>query len=61
MPGPLTGRQLGLAPAELDVIPQRFLIAGGERKYKAIRAILAGGYATHLITDQQTAQQLEAA
>ncbi|HPE60362.1 MAG TPA: sugar-binding transcriptional regulator [Thiolinea sp.] len=60
MPGPLTGRQLGLAPAELSTIPQRFLIAGGADKYKAIRAILAGGYATHLITDQQTAQSLEA-
>lgn len=58
VPGPLSGRQIGMTLDELRAIPVRICIAGGAAKVGAIRAVLAGGYATHLVTDAQTAAQL---
>ncbi|HCH71826.1 MAG TPA: AsnC family transcriptional regulator, partial [Ochrobactrum sp.] len=36
----------------------RLCVAGGAQKVEAIRAVLAGGYATHLVTDMEAAERL---
>lgn len=56
--GPLSGRRIGMEMDELRATPERIAVAGGERKLGAIRALLAGGYATHLVTDADTAERL---
>ena len=56
--GPLSGRQIGLSLEELLKIPVRVCAAGGPAKIKAIQAVLAGNYATHLVTDADTADRL---
>ncbi len=56
--GPLSGRQIGIALKSLLATPERICVAGGLRKYAAIRAVLAGGYATRLVTDAATARCL---
>ena len=56
--GPLAGRQVGMELADLGASPVRFVVAGGREKLAAIRATLTGGYATHLVTDDRTAQAL---
>jgi DNA-binding transcriptional regulator LsrR (DeoR family) len=56
--GPLSGRQIGMAFADLAAAPARLAVAGGPEKIAAIRAMLAGGHATHLITDADTARRL---
>jgi DNA-binding transcriptional regulator LsrR (DeoR family) len=58
VPGRLTGRQIGLSLEALRAIPVRICVAGGETKQPAIAATLAGGYATHLVTDAGTAKCL---
>ncbi|MDR1786527.1 MAG: winged helix-turn-helix transcriptional regulator [Spirochaetaceae bacterium] len=40
-------------------IPVRLGIAGGERKVRAIRAAMLGGYVNHLVTDLDTARLLQ--
>ncbi len=56
--GPLSGRQIGMSLERLRRIPVRVCVAGGAAKERAIRAVLAGGYATHLVTDAATAERL---
>ena len=56
--GPLSGRQIGIELAALRAAPERICIAGGPRKLAAIRATLSAGYATHLVTDADTARRL---
>jgi dihydroxyacetone kinase-like protein len=56
--GPLTGRQIGMELADLKAIGMRLLAAGGKDRLPAIRAALAGGYATHFVTDSRTARRL---
>lgn len=56
--GPLSGRQIGIELRDLHSTPERLCVAGGSRKLAAIRAVLSGGYATHLVTDAETARQL---
>ena len=56
--GPLSGRQIGIELDALRAAPERICVAGGPRKLGAIRAILAAGYATHLVTDAGTARRL---
>ncbi|MEK1870628.1 MAG: sugar-binding domain-containing protein, partial [Ensifer adhaerens] len=38
--------------------PSRVCVAGGANKVTAIRATMNGGYATHLVTDIETAEML---
>lgn len=57
-PGPLTGRQIGMELDRLRAAPMRLCIAGGPPKWAALGATLAGGYATHLVTDAPTAAHL---
>ncbi len=56
--GPLSERQIGMAREELLGVPLRVLVAGGSAKIEAMRAALAGGHATHLITDARSARRL---
>ena len=51
-------RLIGIHPYELRKVPRRILVAGGEHKYDAVCAALAGGYATHLVTDDSLARLL---
>jgi DNA-binding transcriptional regulator LsrR (DeoR family) len=43
---------------EIAKIPERICVAGGPEKVEAIEAMLRGGYATILVTDETTAQAL---
>ena len=56
--GPLSGRQIGMELSDLAAAPMRVAVAGGAEKIAAIRAALAGGHATHLVTDARTASRL---
>lgn len=58
--GPLDERMIGLGLEEMQRIPERICVAGGATKIEAIRAMLRGGYATALITDEGTATALVA-
>ena len=53
--GPLSGRQIGMELDDLRRIETRLCVAGGAAKAPAIRAVLAGEYVTHLVTDSRTA------
>lgn len=55
---PLDRRMVGIALEQLKATPVRICAAGGSRKVEAIRAGLAGGYATHIVTDAATARAL---
>ncbi|MFI6076387.1 sugar-binding transcriptional regulator [Actinoplanes sp. NPDC051343] len=54
----LDDRVLGISAETLKKVPRRVGVAGGERKWKAIRAALGGGWLNVLITDQATAAEL---
>jgi DNA-binding transcriptional regulator LsrR (DeoR family) len=51
-------RVIGVTPKELFAVPRRIGVAGGERKFSAIRAALLGGWVNVLITDLAMAQRL---
>lgn len=51
-------RTIGINLQDLKQKETAILVAGGERKIKAIHGALRGGYANHFITDQFTAKQL---
>lgn len=55
---PHTIHPIGISLNDLKQIPDRLMVAGGERKLDAIRACLRGGYATHLITNEGIAVAL---
>lgn len=54
----LDDRVLGISAGTLRNVPRRVGVAGGERKWTAIRAALLGGWLSVLITDQATAAEL---
>ncbi len=56
--GALDNRMVGISLDELRSVPVRIGVAGGRSKLAALRATLAGAYATHLVTDVDTAQAL---
>lgn len=56
--GDYSERIIGIQPKELLNVPMRMLVAGGADKKDAVKAALAGGYATHLVTDDILAEQL---
>ncbi len=56
--GDFSERLMGIHPAQLRNTPVRMLVAGGDDKLDAVKASLAGGYATHLVTDDVLAEQL---
>lgn len=57
-PGPLADRQIGMDLDTFRTRPVRIGVAGGREKLAATRAVLAGGYATHLVTDALMATAL---
>lgn len=56
--GPLTGRRIAISLEDLMRAPKRLLVASGEKKAKAIRAMLTGKYCTHLVVDFDTGVRL---
>ena len=58
---PVNGRVVGVSPRDLTEVPIRILASGGAEKTTILRATLAAGYATVLITDEKTARLLVAA
>jgi DNA-binding transcriptional regulator LsrR (DeoR family) len=54
----LDGRVLGIPADLLREIPRRVAVAGGRRKFAAIRAALRGGWLNALITDLGAARRL---
>jgi DNA-binding transcriptional regulator LsrR (DeoR family) len=56
----LDRRVLGIDTKTLRAIPRVVAVAGGARKYTAIRAALRGGWANVLVTDLETARRLAA-
>jgi DNA-binding transcriptional regulator LsrR (DeoR family) len=56
--GPLDEQMIGMTLREISKIPERICVAGGPEKVEAIDAMLRGGYATILVTDEATAQAL---
>jgi DNA-binding transcriptional regulator LsrR (DeoR family) len=55
----LSDRVLGISPAQILNIGRRIGVAGGSRKYAAIRAAVTGNWVNVLITDKDTALKLE--
>jgi dihydroxyacetone kinase-like protein len=56
--GPLDEQMIGTTLREIARIPERICVAGGPEKVEAIDAMLRGGHATILVTDEATAQAL---
>ena len=54
----LDDRVVGITHQALLAVPRRVAVAGGERKYTAIRAALRGGWLTVLVTDLAVAERL---
>ena len=57
----LDERVMGISPTQFFRIPRRIGVAGGERKFDAVRAAAKGGWITVLITDLALAQRLAGA
>jgi DNA-binding transcriptional regulator LsrR (DeoR family) len=58
VPGEFDDRMIGITLEELKQVPNRICVAGGAAKRQAIRATLLGGYASHFVTDVDTASKL---
>lgn len=56
----LDDRVLGVTPEQLRQVPRRIGVAGGAEKVGAIHAALVGDWVNILVTDLETAEQLEA-
>ncbi|MEM6382658.1 MAG: sugar-binding transcriptional regulator [Pseudomonadota bacterium] len=56
--GPLSDRLIGVSLATLSAVKTRILVACGPDKREAVRSALRGGFATHLITDEDMATAL---
>lgn len=55
---PLDERVVGISAEQLRAVRRRVAVAGGDRKYTAIRAAITGGWVNVLITDLGIAQRL---
>ncbi|MEU9456649.1 sugar-binding transcriptional regulator [Streptomyces sp. NPDC048277] len=51
-------RTIGISVDQLRMVPRRIAVAGGERKYTAVRAAIRGRWITALVTDITTARRL---
>ncbi|MEU9242718.1 sugar-binding transcriptional regulator [Streptomyces sp. NPDC048385] len=51
-------RTIGIPVDQLRTVPRRIAVAGGDRKYTAVRAALRGRWITALVTDIATARRL---
>lgn len=59
--GALDDRIIGVTPDQLLGLDMGLLVSCGEDKVAPMRAVLNGGYATHLVTDRATAEALAVA
>jgi DNA-binding transcriptional regulator LsrR (DeoR family) len=55
---PFDGRVLGIGTDQIRGTRRRIGVAGGRRKFEAVRAALRGGWLSTLITDLHTAERL---
>lgn len=55
--GPLDGRIIGIGIDDLKAIRKRIVVCPGPHRLEALLAVLRGGFATHLITDEITARR----
>ncbi len=55
---PVNRRVIGLHPSQFVDVPRRVMISGGSEKTAILGALLANGYFTDLITDEETAASL---
>lgn len=53
-----SSRIIGIGFDQLMKVPRRLAVAGGRRKFEAIRGILKGGCLSGLVTDLETAKKL---
>jgi DNA-binding transcriptional regulator LsrR (DeoR family) len=51
-------RVVGISAKQLKQVKHRIAVAGGDRKFAAIRASLRGGWVSMLVTDVKTAKRL---
>lgn len=51
-------RTIGVSTDQLRIVPRRIAVAGGERKYTAVRGAVRGRWITALVTDITTARRL---
>lgn len=56
--GHLDDRIIGVTPGQLRGLDMALLVSCGPDKVAPMRAVMAGGYATHLATDHATAEAL---
>lgn len=56
--GPLDDRLIGITLDQVKKIPDRIMVAYGPGKYAALKACLAGKWATHVVIDDVTAEKL---
>jgi deoxyribonucleoside regulator len=56
--GQLDQRIIGVTPDQLRGLEMGLLVSCGPEKVEPMRAVLAGGYATHLVTDHATAEAM---
>jgi DNA-binding transcriptional regulator LsrR (DeoR family) len=56
----LDERVVGISTEDLKRIPRKVGVAGGERKFEAIRSAVLGHWIDVLITDLETARRLAA-
>lgn len=56
--GPLTGRTVGMEVAAMKKVPQRIMVAGGNKKTLVVQTMLDNDFVTHLVTDMKTAEAL---
>jgi DNA-binding transcriptional regulator LsrR (DeoR family) len=54
----LTDRLIGVTAVRLREVPHVVAVAGGRAKWRAVRAVLKGGFITSLVTDAGTARFL---
>jgi DNA-binding transcriptional regulator LsrR (DeoR family) len=54
----LEGRSLAISLEQLRAIPEVILVAGGQQKTDALRAVLRAGVITSLVTDSRMAERL---
>jgi deoxyribonucleoside regulator len=59
--GALDDRIIGVTPDQLLGLDMGLLVSCGSDKVAPMRAVLSGGYATHLVTDMDTARSLTTA
>lgn len=54
----LLDRSLGITLEELRAVPEVIVVAGGQQKTQALRALLKAGFTTSLVTDARMAERL---